>query len=68
MRELTEKQIEQVAGAGAVTPSYGSSYDPSHGHKHKKHHHKKPHHSSYDPQPAPYAPPPSYSTSYTPTY
>ncbi len=50
MRELTKEQIEQVAGAGAVAPSYGSSYDPSHGHKHKKHHHKPPH----DPNKKPY--------------
>ncbi len=60
MRELTKEQIEQVAGAGSTWSSYGSSYDPSYGHKHKKHHDHHKHHSSYDPKPAPYS---SYSTS-----
>ncbi len=63
MRELIEKQIEQVAGAGAVTPTYG---DPSNHHKHKKvkHHHKhdhKPVHDPYGPVTFdPYAPPKTY--------
>ncbi len=54
MRELTKEQIEQVAGAGAVSPSYGSSSygNPSYGHKHKHHHkdhHKDPHNSYFTP-------------------
>ncbi len=61
MRELTEKQIEQVAGAGAVSAPYG---DPSHHHKHKKvkHHHKHDHKPVHDPYAPvnfdPYAPKP----------
>ncbi len=56
MRELTQEQIEHVAGAGFVgyepppTPVYGKpvSYDghkpPKHVHKHKEPHHHHHHH------------------------
>ncbi len=57
MRELTKEQIEQVAGAGAVSSPYGAPHD---GHKHKKvkHHHTHDHktHDPYGHAPDPYAP------------
>ncbi len=49
MRELTEKQIEQVAGAGVSSSPYGAPHDPHGKHKKVKHHHKHDHKPVHDP-------------------